>query len=311
MRITDVFYPESPLARATVWLLNTTLIVSAVILALVTVLVVISIIRFRARPGDGEPRQVTGHKRLEIAWTVAPLLLLVYLFVLTVQAMKASDPPGKSQPPDIVVVGHQFWWEVRYPKSGVVTANEIHIPTGKRLLVELRTADVIHNLWVPRLSRKMDMIPDRANLMWLQASEPGVYHGVCSEFCGTQHAWMRILVVAEPAELFEAWQRSQLEPVTPAADLASAQRGAQLLEQLTCVNCHAIDQRTIGMQAGPDLRHVRTRRTLGAGMVENTPANLARWLKNPQAMKPGNLMPNMHLTDQQVTDLVNYFLTAP
>ncbi|HWI58068.1 MAG TPA: cytochrome c oxidase subunit II [Bacillota bacterium] len=310
MHISDVFYPESPLARATVDLLNATLIICAVIFALVASLVVICIVRFRGRPGQPEPHQFRGHKQLEIVWTVIPLLLLAFLFVLTVRAMNASDPPDKSQPPDVVVIGHQFWWEVHYPQSGVVTANEIHIPAGRRLLLQLKTADVIHDFWVPQLSRKMDTMPDRANLMWVQADQPGVYHGACSEFCGAQHAWMRIQVIADSPGQFAAWQQRQLQPVH-APDAASAQRGTQLLQQLTCVTCHAVDERTAARQAGPDLRHLADRHTLGAGVVTNTADNLARWLKNPQAVKPGNLMPNMQLSDEQVADLVTYFRSQP
>jgi cytochrome c oxidase subunit 2 len=302
----DVFDPRSPLARATVDLLNTTLIVAAVILALVTGLVVYCIWRFRERPVVTEPRQVTGHKRLEIFWTVLPLLVLVYLFVLTLQSMRASDPPGKSQEPDIVIVGHQFWWEIRYPRSGVITANELHLPVGRRLLVQLKTADVIHSLWIPQLSRKMDMLPDRNNHLWLQADTPGLYHGACSEFCGTQHAWMRILAVAESPEAFEAWQQRQLRDPPPPAS-AAGQRGAQLMRQLTCVSCHAFDNASTALQAGPDLRHLAERQTLGAGVSANTRQNLALWLKNPQAVKPGNLMPNLQLTDAQVDDMVAYF----
>ncbi|MGH7973410.1 MAG: c-type cytochrome, partial [Limisphaerales bacterium] len=186
-----------------------------------------------------------------------------------------------------------------------VTANEIHIPIGKKLLFELRTADVIHDFWVAELSRKMDAIPEHPNLIWMQADRPGTYQGACSEFCGAQHAWMRILVMAEPAEEFETWQKHQLESAQ-APQGASAQHGAQLFQQLTCVNCHAIKGPIAPVPPGPDLRHVGERKTLGAGVVLNTPEGLARWIKNPQALKPGNLMPDMRLNNEQVTSLASY-----
>jgi cytochrome c oxidase subunit 2 len=302
----DVFNPQSPLARATTDLLNLTLIVSAVILTLVSVLVLVCILRFRARPSaPGEPEQFHGHNRLELVWTAGPILLLAYLFVMTVQAMRASDPPTANQTPDVVVTGHQFWWEVRYPGSGVVTANEIHIPVGKKLLFELRSADVIHDFWVAQLSRKMDAIPEQPNSIWIEADRAGAYPGACSEFCGAQHAWMRLLVIAEPKDEFESWQKRQLESAAR-PEGAAAQRGALLFQRLTCVNCHAIGGSTTPVQPGPDLRHVAARTTLGAGVVANTPEGLARWIKNPQALKPGNLMPSMRLNQEQVSDLATY-----
>ncbi len=308
MADSGVFYPQSPFARATVDLLDTTLVISACILALVSALVFVSLLRFRARPAELEPQQSRGHRRLEILWTVVPFLILVYLFILTTHAMSASDPPHKSQSPDVIVVGHQFWWEVRYPGSGVVTANEIHIPIGRNLLFELQTADVIHDFWVPQLGRKMDLIPDGKHRIWLRADRPGVYQGTCAEFCGTQHAWMRILVIADPPDRYGAWEQEQLRssqaPVSPAAE-----RGRRLIESLTCVNCHSFTNGPSSLQPGPNLTHVASRRTLGAGVVDNTPENLALWLRSPQTLKPGNLMPNMQLSRDQVIDLTAYLLT--
>jgi cytochrome c oxidase subunit 2 len=308
MAISTGIHPNSLLSRATVDLLNVTFILSAVIITIVTGLIVYCIIRFHNRRELSEPSQFHGDRKLEIIWTVVPFLILVCLMVLTVRAMNASDPPKKDKEPDIIVVGHQFWWEARYPRSGVVTANEIHIPAGRPLLFRLESADVIHDFWVGQLGRKMDMVPEHPNFAWLASDHPAVYQGVCSEFCGVQHAWMQIRVVAQSPEEFASWEKQQLKPA-PAPSNPSAERGAKLFQQMTCVNCHAIRGVAGNPVAGPDLSHLASRKTLGAGVVENTPEGLARWLRNPQKIKPGTLMPNMLLTEAQTADLVSYLRT--
>jgi cytochrome c oxidase subunit II len=168
---------------------------------------------------------------------------------------------------------------------------------------------VLHEFWVPKLTRKMTTVPGQANHIWLQADKPGIYIGQCSEFCGTQHAWMRILVVAEQPSKFEEWQRAQLQPTqTPTSDAAA--KGRALFQTSTCINCHAI-RGVAGADAhvAPDLTHVASRRQLGAGILENTPANMRSWLKNPQHIKPGALMPDFNLTDQQLDQLGEYLAT--
>jgi cytochrome c oxidase subunit 2 len=195
MQDIPVFNPTSPEARAISELFLAVLVICGVILAIVTGLVAYSLVRSRAQPGAGEPRQVFGNHRLEILWTVVPVLVLMWILALTVRAMRISDPSG-NDPPDLIVIGHQWWWEVRYPNRSAVTANEIHIPAGERLSVQLESADVIHDFWAPQLGRKMDMIPGLTNHIWLQADKPGTYLGACAEYCGAEHAWMRFLVVA-------------------------------------------------------------------------------------------------------------------
>src|SRR5581483_4467688 len=173
------------------------------------------LLRYRQR-GDAEPIQVEGNTKLEISWTVASALVLVLLFVLMVRAMNVSDP-AVNRDPDVTVVGHQWWWEVRYP-NGIITANEMHIPTNTDILVRVEGADVIHSFWVPRLGRKIDAIPGHPNYMWLRADKPGDYTGACSEYCGAQHAWMRTLVVAQSPDAYQAWSAHQ----TLAAKLPTA-----------------------------------------------------------------------------------------
>jgi cytochrome c oxidase subunit II len=305
MQNIPVFNPASPEGKAISDLFLAVLVICGVILAIVTGLVVYSLVRSRVRPGAGEPRQIFGNRRLEILWTVVPFLVLVWIFALTVRAMRISDPSGV-EPPDLTVIGHQWWWEVRYAKSPVVTANEIHIPAGERLSVRLESADVIHDFWAPQLGRKMDMIPGLTNHIWLEAERPGTYLGACAEYCGAEHAWMRFLVIAEPTAAFAAWAAHQAEPA-PAPTTGPEERGRQLFLQMTCVNCHPIRGVAALANAAPDLTHVASRRTLGAGVLQNTPANLARWLKNPQAIKPSCKMPNLNLSDAQVGDLVSFF----
>ena len=305
MHASNALDPQSPQARA-IYDLG---IVSAIVFVLIFVVVaggiVYAIFRFRGREDEPDPKQFAGSERVEIIWTVIPFLIVVFLFVLTLRGMNRADPPPAPSP-DLVVTGHQFWWEAEYPASGAVTANEIHIPAGKPLSVRLDSKDVLHEFWVPKLARKMSTVPGKPNHIWLQADKPGVYIGTCSEFCGIQHAWMRILVVAEEPSKFEEWQRAQLQPGQPATSDAAA-KGLALFQTSTCINCHAI-RGVPGADArvAPDLTHVASRRQLGAGILENNPANMRQWLKNPQHIKPGALMPDFIFTDQQLHQLGEY-----
>jgi len=303
----SIFDPVSPEARAIADLFVITLWICAAIFAVVAGLVGYSLARYRWRKGDADPEQVAGNKRIEIVWTVIPFLIVLTLFGLTVQAMQRADPAPLPGEPDLVVTGHQWWWEVRSPKLGYITANEIHIPVGQPISVMLDSTDVLHEFWVPQLTRKMTTVPRAGNHVWMEADKPGVYQGVCSEFCGTQHAWMRFVVVAESREKYEAWVRQQ-QRVAVAVN-GDASRGHQLFQSLTCVNCHSIQGSDTKSNAGPDLTHLASRRYLGAGIVTNTPENLRRWLANPQDVKPGVLMPNFKLTDEQLNHLLAYFET--
>jgi cytochrome c oxidase subunit II len=299
------FDPRSPQARAIARLFEGTLLICGAVFLLVAVLVFLCVLRFRAED-EREPRQVEGNTRLEIAWTMAPVLVLASLLVLTAQAMNVSDPPVHRDP-DVTIVGHQWWWEAKYP-SGVVAANEIHIPTGKALVVRLESADVVHDFWVPELGRKMDATPGRPTSLWIEADRPGTYTGACAEYCGPQHAWMRIVVVAQAPAEFAEWEHHELGPPPIAKDDAAV-RGATLFNAMTCVKCHSIGGGGDGARFAPDLTHFAERTTLGAGVLTNTPADLSRWLADPQAIKQGCHMPNAQLTDAQVKDFVAYLET--
>jgi cytochrome c oxidase subunit 2 len=271
----------------------------------VTFLVGYCICRCRAKPGAPEPKQVFGDRKLEITWTAIPLAIVIFIFGLTARVMRGMDPPASAKP-DLIVTGHQWWWEVRYPAEGVEAANEIHIPTGKPLLLRVESADVIHDFWVPQLARKTHAVPGHPNDIWLQADHPGTYLGACADYCGTQHSWMRFLIIAESNEAFDSWVRQQIQPL-PANEEGAAGRGRKVFQQYVCMNCHAVSGLSTNGTAGPDLTHVAGRQTLGGGVVDNTSENLARWLENPQAIKPGCLMPGFNLTKQQARDLTVFF----
>jgi cytochrome c oxidase subunit II len=308
MHASNALDPQSPQTRAIYDLGIISTIVFVLIFVVVTGGIVYAIFRFRGREGEPDPKQYAGSDKVEVVWTVIPFLIVVFLFVLTLRGMNRADPPPAPSP-DLIVTGHQFWWEAQYPASGAVTANEIHIPAGKPLSIRLDSKDVLHEFWVPELARKMTTVPGQPNHIWLQADKPGVYIGTCSEFCGTQHAWMRILVIAEEPSKFEQWQRAQLQP-GQAATTDAAAKGLALFQTSTCISCHAIRGVTgADAHVAPDLTHVASRRQLAAGILENTPANMRRWLKNPQHIKPGALMPDFNFTDQQLDELGEYLET--
>lgn len=305
----SLFHPVSPQAQALTHLTLIVGIVIAAILALITVLVLYAAFKFRRRPSGFEPRQVFGSSWLEKTWTVGALTVVTFLFVLTVRTMHRSDPaPAPGEKPNLVVIAHQWWWEARYPQSGVVTANEIHIPVGKDWLVRLKSADVIHDWWVPDLGRKMDAIPGHPNHFWIRADKPGTYLGTCAEYCGAGHAWMRIRVIAQPEAEFKAWEQRQLE-VPPQPTAGAALAGSKLFDHLTCGDCHTVAGTSANATIGPDLTHVASRETLAAGRLTDTPENLGKWISDPQGYKPGSHMPDFNFTKEQVHDLVAYLET--
>lgn len=251
-------------------------------------------------------RQMTRWVGGAIATTV---LILFVLLVASVGTGRAVASLSAASAPVIKVTGHQWWWEVEYsdPKSAdsVTTANEIHIPTGKPVLFQLASNDVIHSFWVPNLHGKRDLIPGHPSQIWLQADHPGVYRGFCAEFCGHQHAHMSLLVIAEPPAAFDAWYKAQLQPsVLPATPLR--QRGRQVVESLPCALCHNIQGTQAGGKLGPDLTHLASRRTLAAGTLPNTPGNLAGWMLDPQTIKPGNHMPANSIPSKDIQAVLDY-----
>ncbi len=297
--------PATPQAQSISNLFMLVLIIALVILALVIGFITYILIRHRRRPGREEGSQIHGNLKLEILWTAVPFGILAVVLVFTIRTMHSVYPPAGDRQPDLVVIAHQWWWEVRYPGTGAVTANEIHIPTGRQLLLKIESADVIHDFWVPRLARKVDAIPGHPNRLWLQVDKPGVYHGSCNEFCGAGHAWMLLRVVAQSPPDYGRWLQHEAQNAA-APDSGAAVRGAKLFQEKTCASCHAVRGTSADGDVGPDLTHFGSRRTLAAGAGANTPADLARWLGDPDSIKPGSNMPNLQLAPGDVQALVAY-----
>ncbi len=302
----QLFVSSSPEAYDINSLFLKFLILAGVIVALVAGLVIIGAIRFRAKKRPDEPLQIFGNKKLEITWTVIPFLILVFFFVLTLQAMIAINTPVGSDPkPDIIIIAHQWWWDMRYPEYKIITANELHIPVGKKLLMAVKSADVIHDWWVPDLGRKIDAIPGRTNYTWIEADSAGTYLGTCAEFCGAEHAWMRIKVIAQKPYEFNKWVDNQRQVPPPPKD-SIAILGEVLFQKETCGDCHAIAGTPANAHVGPDLTHIASRTTILSGRLTNTRENLLRWLSNPQKVKPGAHMPDFRFNKNQLDELVTY-----
>lgn len=206
----------------------------------------------------------------------------------------------------IQVTGHQWWWDVRYPDQGIVIANEIYLPAGEPAVIELRAADVIHSFWVPNLHGKVDLLPEMPTRIVVQPDRPGEWRGQCAEFCGRQHAWMGMKVIALPRAEFDAWAEARRNPPASVADAALLRRGEAVFFEASCHACHAIAGTRAEARLGPDLTHLGSRRTLGAGRIENTDEQLARWIADPQELKPGNLMPATPLESGDLAALVAY-----
>ena len=276
------------------------IVLATLVVAAVAAVAIYSMARFRDRPGAPEPPQIHGNTKLELAWTAAPALLLLVLYILTVRTMSTVEAQPENEL-RIRVIAHQWWWEFEYPELGIVTANELQVPVGQPVRLELESADVAHNFWIPQFGWKKDNTPNHVTMIHVLADQPGVYDGSCNEYCGLQHAWMRVRAIATPPEQFQAWVARSQQPAP-----AVIPRGQQVFQQNTCINCHAI-QGVGGARVGPDLSHFGSRTIIGAGVVENTPDNLHAWLRDPQQIKPGALMPGYQdMPDEDLRALVDY-----
>jgi len=310
----SIFDPSSTPAKAILDLSWFVLAITGGIFVTVGGLLVYAILRFRARSDDdgSEPPQIYGSTQVELAWTVIPILIVVVLFLTTARIIFAiQDAPKPQVALDVTVVGHQFWWEFRYPKLGIVTANELHVPVSTALdpkptFLHLLSADVDHSFWVPQLAGKTDLIPNHPNDMWIEPRRTGVFLGQCAQFCGVEHAKMLLRVYVDTPEQFDAWVQQQKQP---GVQEVSAADGRHVFETEACTNCHRVGGTAAQGTFGPDLTHLASRTTLASGAAQNTPQNLRAWIQDPNQLKPGALMPAMQLSNEQIDQVVAYLET--
>lgn len=301
--------PAGPAAESIARLGVGMIVAAAFVFAVVMILLVWPLVRTPA--ASDETPHIVDERRLEFRWimmggAVIPMLILAGIFAFSLGVMRTESQP--SSPYEVEVVGHQWWWEVRYPSDSVTTANEIHIPVGRAVRIHVSSTDVIHSFWVPQLQGKTDAITGQVNETWLQADRAGVYRGECAEFCGVQHAHMSFVVVADAPAEYDAWMANQKRSAAAPAD-SSALSGQKVFLTQSCSYCHAVRGTSAGARIGPDLTHLGTRRTLASGTMDNTAVNLAAWIENPDRLKPGTKMPSVTLDRASMRALVAYLET--
>ena len=312
--VPSIFDAHSTPAESIRHLSHFVLGVTGLIFLVVFSLLIYAMVKFRGKVADAErePAQVYGSTQIELAWTVIPILIVAVLFAATAQMIHAiQDAPEPAGAIEVTAIGHQFWWEFRYPKLGIVTANELHVPVSDPAhptptFLKLLSADTDHSFWVPQLAGKTDLIPNHPNETWLDPHDVGLFLGQCAQYCGTQHAKMLLRVYVDSPEDFKAWAHEQQQPANQDEKEAA---GRHVFESTACLNCHAINGTNGTGRFGPDLTHLMSRRTLAAGAAENTPENLRLWIQNPDAIKTGSLMPAMKLSDADLDALVRYLET--
>ena len=301
----STLHPKADYAWRIQHLLETLVIWVVVIFVLVEAALIWTVVRFRSRPGAPDPKPVHGNTTLEIAWTIAPALILAFVAVptvLTIFKTQAKPPAGALE---IKVIGHQWWWEFQYPEFGFNTASEMHVPVGRAVSLSLETADVLHSFWFPAMGGKRDVVPARVNHMWFTADSLGEYPGQCAELCGTSHANMRAKLFVQTPEDFHSWVTAQQAAPVESDTTSLAGRGKQVFLEVGCVACHTIRDLSPGI-LGPDLTHVGSRTSIAGANYPNDSENLAKWLANPQARKPGATMLNLGLNPDQIAALVAY-----
>ncbi len=307
--IQSALNPKSSQAARIAVLWWVMLSVFTIVLLIVMVLLAAAVVRGSK---DGEPTELSEPQKRNmvlIGGVIIPIVVLFIFIGYSVFVGRYTAGVPSDVPITIEIVGHQWWWDVRYKVEGrhldVRTANEIHLPVGVPVKFVLQSRDVIHSFWMPNFQGKTDLIPGRKNYTWVTATEAGVYRGQCAEFCGLQHAKMSFVVISEPEEEFYAWLERETqparEPVTP-----EQVRGRDIFQTASCTMCHTVRGTTALAEVAPDLTHVGSRRTLAAGTLPNTRGHLAGWLSNPQSIKPGSRMPNLYLSNEELEALIAY-----
>jgi cytochrome c oxidase subunit II len=296
-------HPEGPNAIEADRLWNVTFAIAVVIFFVVELLLIYALIKFRERPGR-EAAQFHGNTRVEVVLTVIPALILAGLAVPTIRTIfdLAEEPANALQ---VTVVARQFWWEYDYTDLDFKTANELHIPVDTPVFLTLKGEDVIHSFWVPRLAGKQDVVPGRTNHLTIEASDTGDFFGQCTEYCGLSHANMRLRVIAEEQSDFDDWVSDQQQDAETPTDALAAQ-GQDVFLGGECINCHAIQGTDAQATTAPDLTHFASRRTFAGALFKNTPENVADWLRDPPAVKPGSIMPDYGLSEDDIEKLVAY-----
>ncbi|MEA2900634.1 MAG: cytochrome c oxidase subunit [Actinomycetota bacterium] len=303
----DTMEPAGPVSRKILHLSEPVFLIAGVFLVLIPALVLYSVLKFRDRPGSPEPQQVHGNTKLEVGWTLIPALILFSIAIPTIKTIfDLSKKPANAL--QVTVIGHQFWWEYRYDDLGITTANELSIVAGQPVELTLESIDVIHSYWIPPLAGKTDVIPGRQNHMSFEADKPGTFLGQCTEFCGLSHANMRARAVAYTQADFDTWvARQKSAAVTPPAGTEAAD-GLALFNGKGCAGCHTVAGVSQG-KVGPDLTHLQSRATFAGSIFALNEDNLRTWLENPPAVKPGSVMPDLGLTEDEITQLIAYLET--
>ena len=311
--VTSIFGSRSTPADSIRHLSFFVLAVTGLIFLVVFSLLTYVVVKFRSKATDldHEPAQVYGSTQIELAWTIIPILTVVVLFLATARVIHAIQ--DAHEPPEAVevnAVGHQFWWEFRYPRLGIVTANELHVPVSDPshptpTFLKLLSVDTDHSFWIPQLAGKTDLIPNRVNETWLDPHVAGLFVGQCAQYCGTQHAKMLLRVYVDRPEDFKVWVRQQQQANEDEREAV----GRRVFERTACLNCQAINGTNGTGRFGPDLTHLMSRHTIASGAAENNSQNLRLWIQNPDAIKPGSLMPAMKLSDTELDALVHYLET--
>jgi cytochrome c oxidase subunit II len=291
----DTLKPDAPVARRIDHLFKPVFWIAAGIFFLVEFLILLVAVKFRDRPGRAEPKQIHGNARMEFAWTLVPALILLGVAVPTVVTIFGLTAKATPQDVRVKVIGHQWWWEYRYlgTKPEIISANELVIPTGRQVILELESVDVIHSFWVPKLAGKQDVVPERTNTLELVADKPGEYYGQCAEFCSISHANMRLRVIAKTSDDYARWIAYQQRPANLELT-GEAAAGRDIFMSNACISCHAITgMKDASATTGPNLTHLMSRGTFASAIFETEDQqSLFDWVKHARDQKPGVLMPN-------------------
>jgi cytochrome c oxidase subunit II len=299
------FNPRSDYANEGLDLFVGIIIAGVVVGVLVEGALIWTAIRYRRRAGDVLPPQIHGSTVVEVVWTVVPVIIVGAILAYTLPVIFSTQAPAPVGSMNIAVTGHQFWWEFGYPDANVVTANEMHMPVGQTVNLVLESDDVIHSFWIPALGGKRDAFPGHTNYIWMKADSTGEFPGQCYQLCGYSHGNMREKAIIQSPADFQAWLTSQQAPaVTPTEPTAA--EGAQLFQTRGCSACHTINGTPAAGKVGPNLTHIASRGVIAGSIMDNNADNLRTWLKDPPAVKPGSVMPNLGLNDHELDVLVAY-----